>query len=472
MAKRIVLYEPSSGRPQAFSKFPMPRLGTILLGTILRDVGHDVSVYVDSVYPPPPDVLGKADLVGISTITVTAQRAYMTAHCLRAAGIPVVLGGPHVTFMTDEALCHADYVFRGEAENSIVPLVEAIFSGRGLRDIPGLSYRRNGEVFHNPSAEPVANLDTLPNPDFSLIVSRKNKTLPSFVVPIQTSRGCPFDCSFCSVTEMFGREYRYRSTERVLDELTATLSLLAPWDWRRRRVFFYDDHLAGNRERLREMLDGILQRNLRFGWAAQVRTDIARDEELLSLMKRAGCRTLYLGIESVNPETLKEYRKGQTADEIEANLKIIRKHGIRAYGMFVLGSDSDTVETVRATANFALQAAVNTAQFLVLTPLPGTRCYKKFEEEDRLLHNDWSRYDTHNVTFRPAQIPADILQEEIVRSVRRFYSLPRIAADFLRFRWNDGFDKVFNRRIHGQAARSWLHESKKQPLESYLRPEG
>jgi len=269
---------------------------------------------------------------------------------------------------------------------------------------------------------------------------------------------------------MFGREFRYRSTDRVLDELTATLSRLSPWDWRRRRVFFYDDHLAAKRERLREMLEGILKRDLRFGWAAQVRTDIARDEELLSLMKKAGCRTLYLGIESVNPETLKEYRKGQTAEEVEANLKIIRKHGIRAYGMFVLGSDCDTVETIQATADFALRAAINTAQFLVLTPLPGTRFYKKLETAGRLLHNDWSRYDTHNVTYRPAQIPATVLQEEVVRCVRRFYSLPRIAADFMRFRWNDAFDKVFNRRIHGQAARSWLHESKQHSLESNAQP--
>ena len=452
---RVVFYEPASGRPEAFGHFPMPRLGTVILGTMLRNAGYEVSVYVDSIRPPRTEDLLAADLVGISTITVTAPRAYEVARELRAKGVPVVLGGPHVTFMTDEALENADYVFRGEAENSIVRMVEAIATGTGLESVPGLSFRRDGQVFHNDPAEPVGDLDELPAPDFSLIVSDRRGWLPSVVVPVQTSRGCPYDCSFCSVTKMFGHKYRYRSSELVLDELTDLLAKLPRMDGRRGRFFFYDDHLAASRTRLNELLEGMLSRGLRLRWSGQVRADIADDEKLVALMRRAGCKTLYIGVESVNPAALEEYNKQQTLAEIEASIRVIRKHGIRVYGMFVLGSDADTVETVRATSAFARGTGLNSAQFLTLTPLPGTRCYERLEEEGRILHTDWERYDTHNVDFRLARMEREELQSAVEQVVRSFYSVPRILSDFLRLRLRDGVEKIINRVLHLKAARSW-----------------
>jgi radical SAM superfamily enzyme YgiQ (UPF0313 family) len=359
---------------------------------------------------------------------------------VRAAGVPVVIGGPHVTFLPEEALDHCDYVFRGEAENSILPLVEAIRTGEGLERVRGLSWRRNGEVVHNEPAGPVCDLDELPDPDFSLLQGRLRLAWSNIVVPVQTSRGCPHDCSFCSVTKMFGRKMRHRSVERVLGELETL-------DLRRKHVFFYDDHFAADRKRLRRILEGIIERRMRFGWSAQLRLDVARDEGLVRLMRRAGCKTVYVGVESINPDTLKSYNKGQTVSDIEYGIKVFHRHGIRIHGMFVLGADTDTVETVRATTEFACRTRLETVQFLILTPLPGTPCFTELQEQGRLGITDYSFYDAHHVVFEPKKMSPYELQREVVRAFSRFYSWPRIVGEMLRLRFFDALLKLYARRL-------------------------
>jgi len=459
--RRIVFYEPATKHPHVFKQFHLPRLGGVLLGTLLKKAGYDVSVYVEDLRPPRLEDLLGADLVGISTITSTAPRAYRMADYLRSKGVNVLLGGPHVTFMPDEALQHADYVFRGEAERSIVPLVKALEAGSGLERVPGLSFRRGGETFHNPPAEPVWDLDELPDPDWSLLHGSFRIAWSNKIVPIQTSRGCPFDCSFCSVTKMFGRKVRYRSVGRVLDELSRM-------DLRRRHVFFYDDHFSANRGRLRELMEGILARGLRFQWSAQVRADLADDEDLVELMRRAGCQTVYIGMESVNPETLKAYNKHQTVSDIERSIRVLHRHRIRIHGMFVLGADTDTVETVRATCRFAKKNRIETIQFLILTPLPGTPFFAEMEREGRLGIRDWSYYDAHHVVFEPKRMSPYELQREIVRALREFYSLPRILDDVLRLRLWEALVKIYARRIELRWERlsGWFLDSLKGGLSS------
>lgn len=445
--QRIVFYEPAARYPHVFQRFHLPRLGTVILGTILKRAGYDVSIYVDGIRAPKMQDFLDADLVGISTITSTAPRAYRVAQAVRARGVPVVLGGPHVTFMPEEALNFADYVFRGEAENSIVRLVRAIGTGEGLESVPGLSFRRDGEIRHNEPAEPVSDLDALPHPDFNLLRSRSRLMRRSQPVPIQTSRGCPYDCSFCSVTRMFGRKYRFRSVEQVLDDLSS-LALGG------RHVFFYDDHFAASKKRLYELLEGKLSRGLKFPWSTQVRGDVAGDERLVALMRRAGCRTLFIGMESTNPEALDEYGKGQTVSDIEHSVRVLHRHGIGVYGMFVLGADADTAETVRATSRFASRNRLHSGQFLILTPLPGTSHYEKLERQGRLLTRDWSFYDGHHVVFEPARMTPHELESEVVRVACDFYSPRRILADAVRLDFFGLFSKIYYRRDHLRAVRS------------------
>jgi len=438
---RIVFYEPSASHSHVFQRYRMPRLGPILLATILEKQGHDVSVYSDAIQTTSMENLLDADLVGISSITSTVPRAYEAADFLRSKGVPVILGGPHVTFMADEGLQHADYVFRGEADNYIISLVDAILSGDNLEDISGLSFRRKGEIRHNDPVQLTENLDALPNPDFNLLRSSIQISRKFLPAAIMTSRGCPYNCSFCSVTKMFGNKYRFRSAEKVLEDL----SLM---DLEDRRLFFCDDNLAANETRLFELLEGVLSQDLNFKWAAQVRVDVARNEKLLGLMRRAGCRTLYLGLESINPDTLVSYNKRQTVQEIESSIHLIRKLGIRVYGMFVFGADTDTINTIDETSNFTIKNKLETYQTLILTPLPGTSLFEQFEQQGRLFTKDWSKYDTHHLVFELNQMKPDELYIALIRGLKKFYSLKRIFSEITRLRFSEAGSKIRNRRAH------------------------
>ena len=230
-------------------------------------------VYNPTMAPIDWDDVNTSDLVGLSSTTSTATTAYEFAEDLHAKGIPVVIGGSHVTFMADEALEHVDYVARGEGgEQLMLELIDALDGGRELDTIAGLSFKRDGLAVHNPPREALADLDELPFPDLRLLVGSDRIN----TVPIMTSWGCPFDCTFCSVTAMFGKKYRFRSAESVVAELK---------DKRPERIFFYDDNMAANRKRLKKLLQMMIDEDLVIPWSAQVRTDVVRDPELLDLMQ-------------------------------------------------------------------------------------------------------------------------------------------------------------------------------------------
>ncbi|MBP1769680.1 MAG: cobalamin B12-binding/radical family protein, partial [Candidatus Aminicenantes bacterium] len=202
---KMVFIEPRAPNLHIFSAFPLPRLGALILGTMMKERGWDVEVYVEDLRRIDYDAVAGADLVGISTITSTAPRAYAIADKVRAMGRTVLMGGPHVTFLAEEALGHADFVFRGEGERPLTAFVDAWESGLDPTGTPNLSFRAaDGRVVHNPLLPMERDLDSIPYPDLSLLKPdpRRRKFQPP--IPVQTSRGCPFACSFCSVTGMFG----------------------------------------------------------------------------------------------------------------------------------------------------------------------------------------------------------------------------------------------------------------------------
>ena len=410
---KIRLIEPAPPGVNILSYGFYPRLGLPLIGAALKAAGHDVRIYCPQAAPIDRADVATADLVGISTTTSTAPAAYALADELRAAGLRVIIGGPHPTFVPDDALPHADYVARGEGGDALMlELIEALAGGRELESVRGLSFRRDGLPVHNELRERCADLDDLPLPDLSLIVGsgRIRET------PIMTSLGCPFDCTFCTVTMMFGRKYRFRSPESVIAELEAT---------RPRKVFFYDDNFAADKKRLKTLLRMMIARGITPRWTAQVRTDVARDEELLSLMKRSGCWRLALGLESVNQTTLDGYAKSQTVENITEALAALHRHGIRCHGMFVVGADTDTVATARETVAFAEKHGVDSLMLNVLTPGLGTKQYEMMDAGDRIFEHRWQFYDGQHVIFEPQHMTPVELQTEIVNGYRRFYSLRR-----------------------------------------------
>lgn len=421
--KKIALIEPQSKEDHVYKGVRMPRLGLPLLGAQLKAAGYAVSLYKGAGSELPWSKISNSDLVGISTTTSTSREAYRMAGFLRSYNVPVVLGGIHATYMTEEALQFADCVVRGEADRNFLPLVQAILNGEPIDKLPGLSFWHKGTVLHNPCDPDRVNLDELPMPDLTLLEGHK----PLRSIPVATSRGCPFNCTFCSVTPMFGREYRFRATGKVLDELSL---------YRGRNVFFCDDNFTANPVRSKELLKGMISRKIGLkGWGAQVRVAAARDDELLELMSRAGASVVYIGLESINPATLELYKKQQTVEEITYGIRRFHQFGIRVHGMFVFGGDSDTVQTIRDTVDFALETKVDTVQFLMLTPLPGTPLFNQLETEGRLLTRDWELYDGHHVVFRPAKMSPEQLQVETIQAMRRFYSARNLFANYALTGW-------------------------------------
>jgi radical SAM superfamily enzyme YgiQ (UPF0313 family) len=422
---RISFIEAKSPGNNIFSKFPIPRLGAVLLSTMLKERGCEVKAFIEDIAAPDWSYIENSDIVCISTITSTSRRAYRIADRIRKKGIPVVMGGAHPSFLPEEAMEHADYVVRGEGDVTLPELIDYFEKGTpDITSIKGLSYRNNGSgVINNPSRPLIEDLDILPLPDFNLVQHWK----PSNIYPISTSRGCPFNCKFCSVIQMFGRKYRFKSVETLMRELKHINS------FSKGNKFFVDDNFTANKERTKELLRAMIAERTSFKWSAQVRTDVAKDEELLRLMADADCDTVHIGFESVNPKTLEAYNKKQNIEEIIHCIKTVRDHGIEIHGMFVFGADTDTVDTLKKTTDFAINHGIDTIQFLMLTPLPGTPFFSEMKEAGRLLHIDWSKYDGHHIVYEPSLMSPQTLHIESLKAMGRFYSWKYIFKHLTHF---------------------------------------
>jgi radical SAM superfamily enzyme YgiQ (UPF0313 family) len=420
--KKFVFVEPKSTHLHVYTRVAIPRLGSVLLATIMRAKGYDVRVYIEDIHPIDMAEVMSADLVAISAITSTAPQSYRLADKVRAAGIIAVMGGTHVTFLPDEALQHADYVVKGEGEFSFQELVDAIQCGEGFEKIQNLSFMRDGKAVHNPERSKIPNLDVNPIPDYGLISGWK----PGGVVSIATSRGCPFSCTFCSVPGMYGHAFRTHSLDRVLEELQVHRD--------DSYVFFADDIFTANKKRVKELLGRMIQGGLTPMWGAQVRTETVDDPELLQLMRDSNCFNVYVGFESINPRTLKLFQKKQDLAKIERSIERFHNHNIKIHGMFVVGSDEDDVETLDATAAFARKHDIDSIQFMILTPIPGSPDWDTIYDKGAkyVIHNNWSLYDGHHVVHQPRRISPYELQMGAIKAMQKFYSWGGIAQRLLK----------------------------------------
>lgn len=345
----------------------------------------------------------EADLVAITAFTATAPRAYEIAKIYRNKGIPVVLGGIHASILPEEAGRYADAVVTGEAESVWKEVLSDFEAGR-LKPV------------YNAGFEPLIR-QPLP---------RRDLFHPAYVAAsVQTSRGCPMDCSFCSVSAFNGRHYRFRPIPDVLDELVQI-----PQDY----VFFVDDNITGYsqaaRDRAGELFEGMLSRGIRKTWISQAGINFADDDNLLRLAARSGCRMIFLGVETEGEDQLNEAGKTlnlmKGVERYKAVFRKIQKYGIGVIGGFIYGWDSETPETMRRRTRFIRQCNASSFQVSVLTPLPGTRLYEKCRAGGRLLHthypDDWKRYDYYElVTAHPSMNPG-VFGHEMHRALKRIYS--------------------------------------------------
>ena len=451
MAKieKIVLIETKSPGLHVFSAAKLPRIGIAIIATILNKSGFKVKAYAEDLVALDFNEIKDADLVGISSITSTSTRSYKLINEIKKINpdVPIVMGGAHPTFLPEEAIENgSDYAVRGEGEKTIIELINAIEGKCALEDVDGLSFKKDGKFIHNKDRELIENLDDMPFPDWSLLENHKEINY----IPIQTSRGCPYGCKFCSVIKVFGRKYRFRSVDSVIAEIKYFLKTFE--GTKAKRVFFYDDNFSANKTRTKNLLKKIIEQNIKIPtWFSQDRLDISDDEELMELMVKTGCKRIMAGIESVNPATLTEYKKGQKVEDIKSSIEKLHKHGIGVHGMFVLGSEHDDIDSIKKTMNFIIENKIDTVQIMILIPFPGTEVYNELKEQGRMIFDgakDWYLFDGHHVVFQPNLIsPWDLQAKASIDVMSSIYSYFR-ALDFIIHRQViDGLLVIYSNKI-------------------------
>lgn len=365
--------------------FKIPPLGLLNVAGVTPP---EVEITLTDENIEPVDFNKKVDLVGISTMTSAAPRAYEIARQFRGRKIPVVLGGSHVSVLPEEGLQHADSVVIGEAEGAWDKLMNDFIKGgkEALQKI----YK----------AEKLPDLATIPFPRWDIL--KRERYIADKVLHL--TRGCPHDCSFCSVTELFGRKIRFRPVDPVVNFIAQNRT-----NGLRGRFFvFLDDNIMGNKAYAKELFKAIIP--LKIIWASQASINSAYDEELLELAQKSGCKALFVGFETVSESALSEVGKTQNKVEFYAEaVKRFHRFGIFIHGAFMFGMDSHDSDVFKQTVDFINTNKLDSAQYSILTPLPGTRLYEQLDREDRIFDRDWSNYDCGHVVFKPKKMrPAEL----------------------------------------------------------------
>ena len=376
----IVVYMPRYERGHEMNFVP-PITGIYLAA--LTPAHHTVRVIHQQVDPIPQET--DADLIVLSFFSGFAPEAYRLANHFKHAGKMVVAGGPHATFWVEEVLRYCDAAIAGEGESVWLEMLQDAAQGT-------LKPFYHGEP---------QSLEETPTPRYDLL---SDKFFIRRVV--QTTRGCPFSCSFCSVPAV-NPGFRMRPLDSVMQDIRYDRF---PFWWQRKTVWFWDDNLTANRPYIKFLLQEM--KPLKRWWLTQASMDIANDPELLELMRESGCIGVFLGIESFGKESLKEANKRQNrVDFYRKKIETIHQYGIAVMAGFIAGFDSDTPDSIIEMAHQLYAIGVDVPFLSILTPYKGTPLYDRLEQENRLLHDrGWEFYNGYNVTFQPLNMtPEELL---------------------------------------------------------------
>ena len=359
--------------------------------------GWDVEIIDENVtgttHTPSPDSI---DAVGIGAMTTQANRAYALADEYQAVGVPVILGGIHPSAMPQEALLHADIVCRGDAEGTLPYALGDLAEGRAKK------------IY-----------DWQDHPDAPIATPRKDLLDPAqYLVfnPIQTTRGCPHGCTFCTTPAIFGRRFRQRRVDDIVEEMRVAAEAFNT------RVFiFSDDDVAGDHRWAMDLFEAI--RPLGIRWASQCDILISSSDRLLAAMRDSGCIGVILGLESPKAGTLAEAGKRYAnADEYVRRIRKIQSYNISIWGSFIFGFDNDDWRDCMNAVRFAQRADMCMSCYPILTPYPGTAVFERYRSEGRLVTQDWDKYNGVTVVYEPKRMTADELRHAQMAAFFEFYS--------------------------------------------------
>jgi len=364
----------------------------VLASYLPEDV--DLTVYEENVEKIKFDE--NFDLVGVSVQTNAFNRAREISEQFRNRNIPVIWGGIHPTALPEESKKHADVIVIGPGEIVLPKLI---------------SDYKNGELKREYTGIPVEGKRLLP--DRSVL---KGKSLISYET-VETSRSCPYSCEYCSVHLVHGKRFQQFSIDSVIEDIEST---------RGRSIFFVDDNLIGNPRYAKELFRRMIGLNKR--WVSQAPVSIAEDPELLRLAAESGCFGLYLGLESLSQESLAEaHKNGNNIERYPDLIKKIHDFGLVIETGFIFGFDNDDSSVFDRTLEFVDKNQIDSPDFHILTPYPGTKLFRRIESEGRLMHRDWSKYNRGNVVFQPKRMSAEELQDGYDMADRESLSLGRIV---------------------------------------------
>lgn len=388
---------------------------------------HNVRVYDENLgeYQYKDDV----DLVGLSVMTARATRAYQIAAEYRRRGVPVVMGGSHPTLVPDESMQHTDAIVMGEAELTWPQLIKDLEKGQMQK------------MYQSPRW---VDMDEVPIPRRELLSAKATFGATS----IQATRGCPFDCNFCTVTKFFGGSYRYRSIDLVIQEIEQEI------DRGNKTFFFVDDNIIANRRYARQLFERLIPYKIK--WGGQASITAAKDPEVLKLAAESGCMSLFIGIESISKETLHDAHKDFNKPENYAeNFQKYHDNGIIILAGIIFGFDTDDESVFERTVDFLVKHKIGLANFGILTPLPATDVYTKLNEENRIFERDWSKYSASQVVYYPKKMSPERLKEGHVWAKKEFYSLSSLAKRYWANRHHPFFFLGMNYYFHWNATRAY-----------------
>ena len=439
---RILLYSPDNGVTRNF----MPHLWMFLLQT-LTPPGHEVLLIDGNARPIDEAAMTqfvqeqKIGLVGIGAMTRMVAKAYRMADAVRAAGVPVVMGGPHVTEEPDEALGHgggprhADAVALGEADETWPQIVADAARGQ-LREI----YEPRDEFGQErkPTLQPYPSIpwESMNLDQFNIVpkamaplLRRVGGGWATFrIIPVESGRGCPYGCEFCTVTGFFGDSIRFRSNESVVDELLR-LKARARSEDGQMVVFFIDDNFAINTKRTKSLLRDIIAANAQVHWVAQISANLLRDVEFLDLIAASGGRWIFIGMESIDPANLASVNKGfNKPGEYSAVLQNLADRNIYAITSFIFGMDNDTPGVAEQTLRQIRTWPPGLPVFGLLTPLPATPLYKRLEEQGRLTRpKHWLEFLPFAMAHTPLKMSVEEAHDEVRYAWAHSYSPEAIS---------------------------------------------